>query len=242
MQQTLTEFLADHMAELWVKLIQQIYLVGIATGVAIIIGIPLGIWATRNLRVRKPVLGLASILQTIPSLALLAFLLPFTGIGATPAIIALSLYALLPIIRNTLTGLEAIPKELIEAARGVGFTPRQRLWLVEMPLAMPTIIAGIRTATVISVGVATLAAFIGAGGLGDFINRGLAMNNTRLILLGAIPAALLALAFDGLIGCIERLLCYKRGLSGRKRRRRLRWALAVGVLSVVTIGGFIVII
>ena len=166
--QTLSHFIVSQLPELWVKLVQQLYLVGIASCAAIVIGIPLGIWVARSAKVRGPILGVAGVLQTIPSLALLAFLLPFTGIGALPAIIALSLYALLPIIRNTLTGLQGISPEIIEAAKGVGFTSSQRLWMVEIPLALPTIIAGIRTAAVISVGVATLAAFIGAGGLGDF--------------------------------------------------------------------------
>ncbi len=151
-------------------------------------------------------LGVAGIVQTIPSLAMLAFLLPLLGIGIKPAIVALTLYALLPIIRNTYTGLTNISGEIIEAATGLGFTKKQQLWLVELPLALPIIFAGIRTAAVIGVGIATLSSFIGAGGLGDFINRGLAMNNTNLILLGAGAAAVLALTIDFFLGRVESLI------------------------------------
>jgi osmoprotectant transport system permease protein len=190
---------------LWQKTLEHLMLTGVSTGLAVLIGLPLGVWIMRNALVRRPVLGVVGIVQTVPSLAMLAFLLPFLGIGVKPAIVALTLYALLPIVRNTFTGLSEVPAEVIEAAQGMGFTARQRLWMVELPLAMPVIVAGIRTAAVIGVGIATLAAFIGAGGLGDFINRGLAMNNTRLILLGAIPAAALALLIDFVIGLIGRL-------------------------------------
>jgi osmoprotectant transport system permease protein len=137
---------------------------------------------------------------------MLAFLLPILGIGIKPAIVALTLYAFLPIIRNTYTGLTNISDEIIEAATGVGFTPKQMLCLVELPLAMPVIFAGIRTAAVIGVGIATLSSFIGAGGLGDFINRGLALNNTNLIFLGAGTAAILALTIDFFLGFVESLI------------------------------------
>jgi osmoprotectant transport system permease protein len=137
---------------------------------------------------------------------MLAFLLPILGIGIKPAIVALTLYAFLPIIRNTYTGLTNISDEIIEAATGVGFTPMQMLCLVELPLAMPVIFAGIRTAAVIGVGIATLSSFIGAGGLGDFINRGLALNNTNLIFLGAGTAAILALTIDFFLGFVESLI------------------------------------
>jgi osmoprotectant transport system permease protein len=201
----LVEFITQRAPELWQKTLEHLMLTGVSTGLAVLIGLPLGVWIMRNALVRRPVLGVVGIVQTVPSLAMLAFLLPFLGIGVKPAIVALTLYALLPIVRNTFTGLSEVPAEVIEAAQGMGFTARQRLWMVELPLAMPVIVAGIRTAAVIGVGIATLAAFIGAGGLGDFINRGLAMNNTRLILLGAIPAAALALLIDFVIGLIGRL-------------------------------------
>lgn len=206
MQQPLIEFLSERAGDLWMRGLEHALLTGVSVGIAIAVGVPLGMWIKSNAKVRGIVLGIAGIVQTVPSLALLAFLLPFCGIGAKPAIIALTLYALLPIVRNTFTGLDGVAPEIIEAADGVGFTPRQRLWMVEIPLALPVIVAGIRTATVISVGIATLSAFIGAGGLGQFINRGLALNNTRLILLGAIPAAALALLLDFLIGALERRL------------------------------------
>ena len=192
--------------ELLIKFREHLLLTGISTSFAIIAGVPLGILIARHKIARGSVLGVAGIVQTIPSLAMLAFLLPFLGIGIKPAIVALTLYALLPIIRNTYTGLTNISGEIIEAATGLGFTKNQQLWLVELPLALPIIFAGIRTAAVIGVGIATLSSFIGAGGLGDFINRGLAMNNTNLILLGAGAAAVLALTIDFFLGRVESLI------------------------------------
>jgi len=205
-EQSLWAFLTARAPELWQKTLEHLVLTGVSTGLAVLIGLPLGIWITRNAVARRPVLGVVGIVQTIPSLAMLAFLLPFLGIGAKPAIVALTLYALLPIVRNTYTGLSEVAPDILEAAQGVGFTNRHQLLMVELPLAVPVIVAGVRTAAVIGVGIATLSAFIGAGGLGDFINRGLALNNTWLILLGAIPAALLALLVDAAIGLVERLL------------------------------------
>ena len=210
-EQTVVQFVVQRFPELVTKLGEHLVLTGISIGIAIAIGLPLGIWIKRNVFVRGAILSAAGIAQTVPSLALLAFLLPFLGIGVVPAVVALTLYALLPIVRNTFTGLAGIAPEIIEAAHGMGFTERQRLWMVEMPLALPVIVAGIRTATVIGVGIATLSAFIGAGGLGDFIVRGLALNNSRLILLGAVPAAALALALDYLIGIVEKVL--RRGVA-----------------------------
>lgn len=222
-------FLQQHYSELWLKVAEQIYLVGISVAAAIILGVPLGIMASRHKHLNAYILSFVGVLQTIPSLALLAFLLPFFGIGAKPAIVALTLYALLPIVRNTVTGIEAIPAATIEAADGLGFTPKQRLRIVELPLALPFIIAGIRVATVISMGIATLAAFIGAGGLGDFINRGLALNSTGYLLLGAISAALLALLLDFLIAQIELML------DKQKRFHRVKFTLALSVLALIFI-------
>ena len=196
--------------ELLIKFREHLLLTGISTSFAIIAGVPLGILIARHKIARGSVLGVAGIVQTIPSLAMLAFLLPLLGIGIKPAIVALTLYALLPIIRNTYTGLTNISGEIIEAATGLGFTKKQQLWFVELPLALPIIFAGIRTAAVIGVGIATLSSFIGAGGLGDFINRGLAMNNTNLILLGAGAAAVLALAIDIFLGRVESLIWKRR--------------------------------
>jgi osmoprotectant transport system permease protein len=155
---------------------------------------------------RNPILSLLGVIQPLPSLAVLALLLPLLGVGKTNAIVALSLYALFPIVLNTATGLAGVPPQLVEAATGIGFTRRQRLMLVEFPLALPVIIAGIRTAAVFDVGIATLAALIGAGGLGDFILRGLSMINMRLTLLGAVSAIVLSLVVYFGIGLIERLL------------------------------------
>jgi osmoprotectant transport system permease protein len=210
---SLIEFITQRAPELWQKTLEHLMLTGVSTGLAVLVGLPLGVWIMRNALVRRPVLSVAGIVQTVPSLAMLAFLLPFLGIGVKPAVVALTLYALLPIVRNTFTGLSEVPDEVIEAAQGMGFTAIQRLWMVELPLAMPVIVAGIRTAAVIGVGIATLSAFIGAGGLGDFINRGLALNNTRLILLGAVPAAALALFVDCVIGLVERLLSRSRNAT-----------------------------
>ena len=215
MNSSLTEFVVQKAPELWAKTLEHLLLAGVSTGIAVVVGIPLGILITRQASLRGVVLSIAGIVQTIPSLALLAFFLPLLGIGVAPAIAALILYALLPIVRNTFTGLDGISPDIIEAAHGMGFTDRQRLWMVEMPLAVPVIIAGIRTSMVICVGIATLSAFIGAGGLGDFIVRGLALNNTRLILLGALPAAILALVLDHIISLIEQML--RPGNSGKGR-------------------------
>jgi len=200
------DFVIQKGPELLIKFREHLLLTGISTSFAIVAGVPLGILIARHKIARGSVLGVAGIVQTIPSLAMLAFLLPLLGIGIKPAIVALTLYALLPIIRNTYTGLTNISGEIIEAATGLGFTKKQQLWLVELPLALPIIFAGIRTAAVIGVGIATLSSFIGAGGLGDFINRGLAMNNTNLILLGAGAAAVMALTIDFFLGRVESLI------------------------------------
>ncbi|OGT46237.1 MAG: hypothetical protein A3E83_05410 [Gammaproteobacteria bacterium RIFCSPHIGHO2_12_FULL_41_20] len=193
----------ENLPELGVKIIEQLHIVTSAVGIALLIGIPFGLIAARRPLLRRWIIGAANVLQTIPGLALLVFLLPFFGIGAKPAIITLAIYAILPIATNTVLGITQVTQANLEAADALGLTSWQRLWLVELPLARPTMIAGIRIATTISMGMATLAAFIGAGGLGDFINRGLALNDTGLLLLGAIPAAILALLLDSLIHRIE---------------------------------------
>ncbi|MEE8199887.1 MAG: ABC transporter permease [Candidatus Acidoferrales bacterium] len=189
--------------------LEHLWLVGVSILLAVAIGLPLGILLTRWPRARRPVLGGANLMQTIPSLALFAFLLPLPWLGERAdriAITALTLYALLPIIRNTYAGITGVDRAVVEAGRGMGLTDRQLLFKVELPLALGVIIAGIRVAAVISVGVATIAAAIGAGGLGEYIFRGLAMVSNQLILAGAIPAALLALLADGTLGLIERRL------------------------------------
>jgi len=188
---------------------EHLFLVGISTLLAVLIGIPLGIVSTRWPVWNKPVLGTANIIQTIPSLALFGFLLPVPWLGARAdrlAILALTLYALLPIIRNTYTGIRGVDPAVVEAGRGMGMTDGQLLWQVQLPLALSVILSGVRVAVVVSVGLATIAAAIGAGGLGEFIFRGLAMVNNQLILAGAVPAALLALSADFGLGWLERRL------------------------------------
>jgi len=179
---------------------------------AIIMGVGTGILLYFAKSIRGPVLGVISTIQTVPSLALLGLLLPLVGIGAVPAIIALFLYALLPIVRNTFTGLTEVPDPVVEAAKGIGMTTRQCLMQVQLPLALPTIYAGIRTAAVINVGIATLCALIGAGGLGEFIFRGISLNNSEMVIAGALPAALLALLFDKLLALIQKFIKKSRHL------------------------------
>lgn len=183
---------------------QHIYLSFVALAVGIAIALPLGILVARYRRIAEPVIGITAIIQTIPSLALFGFLVPLIGIGAKTALIALIIYALLPILRNTYTGISNIDESMIEAGRGMGMTKNQLLWQIEFPLALPFIMAGIRTATVLTVGIATLATFVGAGGLGDVIYRGLQSYNNSLVLAGALPVALLAILFDLILKWIEK--------------------------------------
>jgi osmoprotectant transport system permease protein len=202
--QSLWSFMIQQSDKLWEQTLAHIGLTCISLLIAVIIGLPLGIYIARYRKAAWPVLGLAGVLQTIPSIALLGFMIPLLGIGALPAIAALFLYALLPVIRNTYTGITGVDPAITEAARGMGMDKWQILFQVELPLAMPVILAGIRTATVINVGVATLAAYIAAGGLGEFIFGGIALNNTNMILSGAIPAALLAVLLDFLLSLIQK--------------------------------------
>ena len=207
-------FIWGHRIEVAQLTLEHLILVGLAMLIAAGIGFPLGVLMTRKPRLSHPILTFANIVQTIPSLALFGFLIPLPligGIGARSAIVALVLYSLLPIIRNTFTGISGVDPAIREAGRGMGMTDRQLLWQVEIPLAMGVIFAGIRVATVLCVGIATIAAAIGAGGLGMFIFRGVSMVDSRLILAGAIPAAALALLADFGLGAVEKrftqLLC-----------------------------------
>lgn len=203
----LVHFMAAKREQLLTKTLEHLQLTGLAMLIAIAIGVTTGIGIQRFARASAPVLAVAEILQTIPSLAMLAFLFAVYGLlGPIPAVTALVLYALLPIILNTYTGLKEVSPALIEAANGLGMSSRQRLLMVELPLAMPVMMAGIRTAAVWTVGIATLSTYIGAGGLGDFISRGLARNDARLTLLGAVPAALMAVALSFLIRQAEHKL------------------------------------
>jgi osmoprotectant transport system permease protein len=204
---TLIDFLASHRGELLARLGEHIVLVVVSTAIAAAIAIPLGILAARRPVLARPLVGLANLAQTIPSLALFGFLIPLPligGIGTRTALVALTLYAVLPIVRTTIAGLQSIDRAVLECAVAMGMTPRQVLRSVEIPLAAPAILAGVRVATVIGVGTATIASAIGAGGLGDYIFRGLAMVDPIVILAGALPAALLALAADGLLALLAR--------------------------------------
>jgi osmoprotectant transport system permease protein len=198
-------FINRYGAEIIQRATEHLYLVTVAIFIAISVGIPLGILVTRKPTLKKPILGFANIMQTIPSLALFGLLIPVPvvgGIGDNTAIIALTLYSLLPIIRNTYTGIVGVDPAIAQAGIGMGMTDMQLLWQVEIPLALGVILAGVRVATVIAIGLATIAAAIGAGGLGVFIFRGVATVNNQLLLAGAIPAALMALAADFGLGFI----------------------------------------
>ena len=203
----LASFFAQHADEILRATGEHVWLVFWSMLIATAIGVPLGILVTRRPWLSKPILGGANIAETIPSLALFGFLLPVPWLGDRAerlAIVALALYALLPIIRNTVTGIAGVDRAVREAARGMGMTDGQILWKVELPLSLSTVIAGVRVATVLTIGIATIAAAVGTGGLGEFIFRGLAMVNNDLILAGAIPAALLALAADFGFSLLER--------------------------------------
>lgn len=206
---SLVQFLWQNRGQVLDLTAEHLWLVGLSTLFAILIGIPVGIAIAHRTSLGKPILAAANIIQTIPGLALFGFLLPVPWLGERAdrlAILALTLYALLPIIRNTYTGIRGVDRSVIEAGRGMGLTDTQLLVQVELPLSLSVILSGVRVAIVISVGLATLAAAIGAGGLGEFIFRGLAMVDNRVILAGAIPAAALALMADFGVGWLERRL------------------------------------
>ncbi|HEY0006983.1 MAG TPA: ABC transporter permease/substrate-binding protein [Pyrinomonadaceae bacterium] len=232
------EFLRQNWTEILTLVRQHLLLVLLSTSIAALIGVPVGILLTRKAGWRGPVLGIANIMQTVPSLALFGLLIPLPfigGIGARTAIVALVLYSLLPIIRNTVTGILGVDQNVREAAVAMGLTDRQVLWQVELPLAASVILTGVRVAVVISVGVATIAAAVGAGGLGMYIFRGLRMNSNRLILAGAVPAALMALLADFLLGLLEARFETSRQRQEKKGGvwlRRIGWALAASALLV----------
>jgi osmoprotectant transport system permease protein len=232
------EFLLRNRQEVLALVGEHLFLVAISTGMAVLIGVPLGILLTRKPALSKPVLGFANIMQTVPSLALFGFLIPLNvylfefkilgGIGPHTAIVALVWYSLLPIIQNTFTGISGVDPAIREAGRGMGMTDRQLLFQVELPLALGVIIAGVRVATVICVGTATIAAAIDAGGLGRYIFRGLRANDNVLILAGAVPAASIALVADLLLGYLERIIQF--GGAVKAKSRRLLWSGAAVVL------------
>jgi osmoprotectant transport system permease protein len=201
------DYLIANRADVLAKTVEHLLLVGTSVGIAVFIGIPTGILLTRREALRKPIIGFVNVIQTIPSLALFGFLIPVPligGIGARTAIVALSAYALLPIVRNTYEGIRGIDPAVRESGVAMGMTDAQLLREVEFPLALGVIVGGVRLATVIGIGIATIAAAIGAGGLGEFIFQGISMVNNQVILAGAIPAALLALAADAGLGFLER--------------------------------------
>lgn len=206
-------FFFTHKREIAMLTGEHLRLVGISMLLAVAVGVPLGILLTRKPKLKTLILGSTNIVQTIPSLALFGLLLPLPWLGARAdrlAIFALALYALLPVVRNTYVGIAGISEPVREAAVAMGLTSGQLLWRVELPLASPVILAGVRVATVITIGVATIAAAIGAGGLGEFIFRGIAMVDNGVILAGAIPAALMALLADSLLGGLEKLLARRQ--------------------------------
>ena len=231
-------FWLAHRQELATLLAEHVLLVVISTTIAVAIAVPLGVFAARRPRLASPLVAIANIAQTIPSLAMFGFLLPVPligGIGARAALVVLVLYALLPIVRSTIVGITGIDKSIREAGVAMGMTPRELLRQVELPLALPSIVAGIRVAAVVGVGSATIAAAIGAGGLGQYIYRGLSMVDSTVILAGAIPAALLALSVDAA------LLWVERKLSPRRRARSRRAALtAAGSLALLALAGAVV--
>lgn len=242
------DFVLRNRHELFELVLEHLFLVALSTGVAILIGVPLGILLTRKPALSKPVLGFANIMQTVPSLALFGFLIPVNlylfewrilgGIGARTAIVALVLYSLLPIIRNTFTGISGVDPAVREAGRAMGMTDRQLLFQVEIPLALGVIIAGIRVATVISVGTATIAAAIDAGGLGRYIFRGLRMNDNILVLAGAAPAALIAVAADFGLGYLERAMRGGRAFTVKSLKPVWGCALVFAVLALVGLATF----
>ncbi len=207
------EFVVKHRTEIMTLSLEHIRLVLWSMMFSLLIGIPLGVLLARRPKLRAVVLGTNNVIQTIPSLALFGLLLPIPWLGVRAdrlTITALTLYALLPIVRNTYTGISGVDPSVLEVATGMGLTERQILWHVEIPLASPVILGGVRVATVITIGVATIAAAIGAGGLGEFIFRGLAMVDNNVILAGAVPAALMALVADGAIGMLQRGARWRR--------------------------------
>lgn len=235
------EFFRGNWADILAHIEQHLLLVLISTSIAVAIGVPLGILLTRHRRLRGPVLGLANVMQTVPSLALFGLLIPIPfigGIGRSTAIIALVLYALLPIIRNTVTGILGVDPNVREAAVAMGMTDRQVLWQVELPLAMGVILTGIRVAVVITIGVAVIAAAVGAGGLGEYIFRGLRQFDNRLLLAGAVPSALMALVADFALGTVEKRFdaSARRSSESHLGLRRIAWASLALILALGAYG------
>lgn len=235
-------YLGSNYPQILSLVIEHLKLTAISVGLAILIGVPLGIFISYTSKAGKPVLSLANIIQAIPSMALLGFMIPLFGIGTVPAIVAVVLYSLLPIIKNTYTGIENINPQTLEAAKGIGLTPLQVLTKVQIPLALPVIMAGVRIASVTAVGLMTMAAFIGAGGLGYLVFSGIKTVNNNQILAGAIPACLLALTVDFLIGLVEKLVTpvsLQKGDAALKKKRRTVQKAGLSVAALLLAGVFI---
>lgn len=202
----LTDYIVSNIDKILGKTLEHLALAGIGVGMACLIGIPIGFLIANRAKTSRIVMGIANVIQTVPSLALFAFMIPFLGIGDQPAIVALFLYALLPIIKNTLIGIHNVDPAAVEASRGMGMSKSQIMFKVEVPLAVPVIMGGVRIATVTGIGIATIGAMIGAGGLGQLILQGISMLNYEMIITGALFSALLALFADFLLGLIEKKL------------------------------------
>lgn len=234
----LLDFLSEHAAALQQKTFEHISLSGFSLLIACLIAIPLGVGVSRFFFLRKVLFPLGSISQTIPCLAMLGFLIPVLGLGNAPTVVVLTFYAIYPILKSTYIGLKNIPGECIEAAEGLGFSTFQKLWWVELPLALPVIISGLRVATAMTIGITSIAALIGAGGLGDFIMQGLSLNDTSLILLGAIPTAFLALAFDYAISQVEIRLQNRKENPSRFLRIQKLYLVFISLIIFIGAGIF----
>lgn len=240
------QYMQENSTQIVALLLEHIQLTAMSVGLSLLIGVPLGILICYVKKLSKPVIGISNVIQAVPSMALLGFAIPFLGIGLVPAVVTVLLYSLLPIIKNTYTGIDNIDRDLIESAKGIGLTRLQILTKVQIPLALPVIMAGVRISAVTAVGLMTIAAFIGAGGLGFLVFSGIRTVNNNQILAGAIPACLLALIVDGLAGQVERLvtpISMQKGGRGsvshmKKNRRNQKMILAVSAIAVVGIFGF----
>ena len=234
-------YISTNYEQIFSLLGQHLYLSVISVLVAIVIGIPLGILISREPKLSKPIIGTTNVIQAIPSLALLGFLIPFVGIGSTPAIIMVVLYSLLPIVKNTYTGLTNIDGDILEAAKGIGLTKSQTMRKVQLPLAFPMIMAGIRISAVTAVGLMTIAAFIGAGGLGYLVFSGVQTVDNYMILAGAIPACILALVIDFIVGKMESSLSYTSKQSSAKKTGKTtkKWMISLACIMLIVAGTFV---
>lgn len=232
------QFLINNHTQILSLLVEHLKLTAVSVGLAIIIGVPLGILISYLSKASKPVLAVANVIQAIPSMALLGFMIPLLGIGTIPAIVAVVLYSLLPIIKNTYTGINNINPQTLEAAKGIGLTPFQVLTKVQIPLALPVIMTGVRIASVTAVGLMTMAAFIGAGGLGYLVFSGIRTVNNNQILGGAIPAGLLALLVDFLLGLVEKIvtpISLQKGDTAAKKKKRFAQKTTLSAVAIIMV-------